>query len=356
MPLKFLPALLILLPATSLFARAGVIDDLFYQEHPSSITITGCSQSASGTVTVPATINAKPVTEIRDSAFSMCSFLTSVDIQAPITTIGDQTFHSCRKLQSITLPPTLTSIGSEAFYSCWELTNVTLPSTVSSIDREAFFNCKKLTAVTLPDRLSYIGEQAFAYCGLTSLVFPASLETLGNHAFLTCQDLKKATFLGNAPGPGYGFFNEAASGFTIYYYEGRSGFGSPTWRGFPCKKLAPEIAVLQPLKTDLPDGVSTRNFGRAKAGRTGSYKTFTIRNTGKLPLSVTGVSITGKQARNFILTSPAQNMIEPGQDAKFKVTFKPRAAGTQKAVVRIKSNDRDESSFEINLTGTGTTK
>lgn len=353
MPVKFIRALLITLLASCLVARAQVSEDLYYQEYNASVTITGCSQLATGPITIPATINGKPVTELRNYAFSMCNRLTSVDIQAPITTIGPQTFYSCSKLQNIKLPSTLTSIGSEAFYSCWSLTSVTLPDKLTSIGSEAFFYCEKLANVTFPGKVSFIGSRAFAYCALRSLVLPASLKTMGDQAFLTCQDLKKATFLGNAPGPGNGYFNEAAPGFTIYFHEGKSGFSTPEWRGFPCRRLSPEITILQPEKTSLVDGVSNRDFGRVKTGKTSGTKTFTIRNTGKLPLTGIKVSLTGEHVGHFTLTAPKQTIIEPGADAKFKIIFKPRAAGKRKAVVRIKSNDRSEPSFEIGLTGTG---
>lgn len=337
MSLGFVSAVSILffvLLGTTGQTMAQVSEYLFYTEYPTSVTITRCEQTAVGPIVIPAVINGKPVTELADYAFSRCAEVTSVDIQAPITNIGPQTFYTCWKLQSVTLPPTLRSIESEAF-----------------------FYCEKLGQITIPNKVTFIGDNAFAYCvSLKTVTFPASLKTLGDYAFLTCQNLKKATFLGNAPGPGNYFFNEAGPGFKIYYVEGKKGFSSPTWRGFPCRKLSPEIAIFQPTKISLKDGKTTKSFGTAKVVGSGITKTFTIRNTGNLALSGLSISRSGKQAKDFIVTAPQKTVIEPGQSVKFKVTFKPRGKGTREAFIQIKSTDRDESPFDIGLTGVGSAK
>jgi len=44
--------------------------------------------------------------------------------------------------------------------------------------------------------------------------------------------LKNCTFMGNAPSMGTYVFASAASGFTVYFYNGATGFTSP-WNGYP---------------------------------------------------------------------------------------------------------------------------
>ena len=43
--------------------------------------------------------------------------------------------------------------------------------------------------------------------------------------------------MGNAPTMGTSVFAGAASGFTVYYYNGATNFSTPTWDGYPSVKL-----------------------------------------------------------------------------------------------------------------------
>lgn len=332
-PVKFASSLLILLSVFSIPARAGVSGHLTYTENPTSITIDRCYPYAQGELTVPATINGKPVTEFKAEAFSQCGLLTTVDIKSPVTTIG-----------------------YGMFATCWSMRKIKLPPTVTRIEESAFFYCEKLTDITIPDKVTFIGLMAFGNTALKNVVLPSGLKTLEDRAFSTCPSLRKVTFLGKAPVTGDNLFEQSTRDLVVFFHEGKNGFTTPEWKGAVCRKLSPEIAIYEPKKTSLTDGTATKDFGRAKAGSLGGNKTFIISNNGNLALDRINVSLTGKQARNFILTPPSQTTIEPGGAARFTISFKPRATGTQRAVVRIKSTDMDESSFEINLTGIGTAK
>ena len=50
------------------------------------------------------------VTNIRSSAFSSCTSLTSIEIPNSVTSIGDYAFESCSPLTSIEIPNSVTSI------------------------------------------------------------------------------------------------------------------------------------------------------------------------------------------------------------------------------------------------------
>jgi hypothetical protein len=323
----------VLLVSCSTLLNGASPDSLSYSDQGSSITITDCSQFASGAMEIPSVINGKPVTAIGNSAFSMCKSLTRV-----------------------TIPSGVTSIGNQSFYQCYGLTEIVIPATVASIGSEAFFYCDGLTSVTFGAGLKTIGASAFAYCtGVTSLTFPATVTSIGTYAFLTCSKLTKATFLGNAPPTGTGAFNEASAGFKIYFAEGKSGFTIPTWRGWQSVRLKTEISILQPSRTGLRSGNATRDFGSAKIGVTGDFKKFTIRNVGKLPLTGLSIGKTGDEG-DFIVTPLAVTSLPPGATTTFKVTFKPLAKGTRTAGLRVKSNDRDENPFRISVMGVGSAK
>jgi hypothetical protein len=115
----------------------------------------------------------------------------------------------------------------------------------------------------------------------------------------------------------------------------------------------PEIAVEQPSGSGLTSGVSTSAFGPVLVNAPAT-KTFTIRNLGTVPLTGTGVSVSGANAGRFSFTQPAAT-VNGGGSATFTLTFTPIATGSQSATLQIASNDSDENPFSISLTGTGST-
>lgn len=198
---------------------------------------------------IPATLDGKTVTAIGDSAFYLCSSLTSVSIpdsveqigtnpfavcsalktisvspEHPyfatidgvlfrkadkiliacpagiksttysipygITTIGDSAFYKCSSLKSVSIPDTVTSIGNDAFYWCSSLTSIAIPDSVTSIENSAFLSCYSLTSVTIPHSVTSIGDSAFIGCdSLTSIIISDSVTSIGDSAFSYCPDL-----------------------------------------------------------------------------------------------------------------------------------------------------------------------
>lgn len=326
-----------LLPAAVLFVclsqllRAATVDSLSYTDDGISVTITHCSQTASGVLEIPPLLGGKPVTAIGDYAFSRCNYLTRVTIPAGVTRLGDQSFYQCYRLTAMSIPASVTSIGSEAF-----------------------FYCDGLTSLTLAHGLTRIGDSAFKWCtGLGNVTIPASVTRIDNDAFLTCSALKKATFIGHAPSMGTGVFNETPAAFKVYFLDGKKGFTAPTWRGYPAVRLSAEIAIEQPTRSELVSGVAARSFGTVTSGKMGTPKKFTVKNTGKIPLTGLVITIGGVHAKDFIITSPLVATLAPGASATFKVAFKPKAKGSRPATLSIQSNDRDENPFIIGLGGAG---
>ena len=92
-------------------------------------------------------------------------------------------------------------------------------------------------ALTIPETINglpvtVIGEGAFASrASLTSVTIPASVTSIGNSAFAGCSGLQSAAFMGNAPSLGTNVFSATASGFKVYYFNGKSGFTVPPWNG-----------------------------------------------------------------------------------------------------------------------------
>ncbi len=116
----------------------------------------------------------------------------------------------------------------------------------------------------------------------------------------------------------------------------------------------PDITVKQ--GKDLKDGKSTISFGNVIVGKKSAAKTFTIGNKGKGSLTGIAVKISGKGKDDYIVTAPGSTTLAKGKTTDFKVTFKPKKAGTRNAVLKVTSNDPDEGTFEIDLTGKGAPK
>ncbi|MGN1306138.1 MAG: leucine-rich repeat protein [Faecousia sp.] len=229
------------------------------------------------------------VTSIGDAAFYGCSSLTEITIPDGVTSIGDYTFANCEHLTSVTMPESVTSIGYSAFTNCFSLTNATIPNNVTSIGDSAFSHCYNLRSVTIPNGVTRIGQEAFLWCvgltsvtimdgvqsigdsafadciGLTGVLLPESLTTIEvcafydcrsltrmtipenvtsieRSAFFGCSDLKAVCFMGAAPELGEAAFMtyNASTGIyeiipdlVLYYIEGKSGWTSPTWNGYP---------------------------------------------------------------------------------------------------------------------------
>ena len=226
-----------------------------YTTNNGTVTITRYTGSGGG-VTIPSTINGllvtsigqqtfqartnltsvtipNGVTNIGDGAFSGCSSLTGITVEAlnsaymsvdgvlfnksqttliqyppgqtgfsytipnGVTSIGDYAFNDCQSLTSITIPNTVTSIGDNAFYNCISLTSITIPNSVTSIGEGAFSGCNSLTSVTIPNSVTSIGDYAFNDCqSLTSITIPNTVTSIGTHAFYNCISLTSAT-IGN---------------------------------------------------------------------------------------------------------------------------------------------------------------
>jgi hypothetical protein len=206
---------------------ADQYQDFTYTNNGIATTITDYTGSG-GAVTIPDTIppgSWTRVTGIGPSAFEMCSGLTSVTIPRSVTNIGYRAFAYCGLASVTFLADGLTSIGDEAFWFCNSLTSMTLPASVKSI-----------------------GAMAFYGVGLTNVTLPPGVTNIGGGAFSGCSRLTCVVFLGDAPTLGEpAVFDNPATGFTIYYFNGKAGFSSPLWNGYP----AVNVGEPTPLKTWL---------------------------------------------------------------------------------------------------------
>lgn len=151
------------------------------------------------------------VKTIKDYAFSGCSKLAKIEFEenSELTTIYTHVFEETA-ISEITLPAKLTMLGSTvtassyAFNGCVNLQKVTFLGEMISLNSYAFQNCKSLKSFTIPATVKHIGSSCFAGSGLTSIVIPKTLNSLGEgtdgkltsgtYTFSGCESLKTVIF------------------------------------------------------------------------------------------------------------------------------------------------------------------
>lgn len=141
------------------------------------------------------------------------------DTTYTVTAIMPGAFSGCYKMQSVTLPATINAIGSYAFNGCLELTSITIPENVEWIGtdilqecnliRTLIFNAKhlknfgsfytpkqfaqfKIDSLVIGDKVEKIPADFVRNCEqLSSIIIPASVDSIGNGAFSGCMGLKQ---------------------------------------------------------------------------------------------------------------------------------------------------------------------
>ena len=144
----------------------------------------------------------------------------SITIREGVTSIGDICFWNFSNLKVLTIPGSLTKIGGNPFYGCTELYTILLQSAnpvydtydgnvveknsgtvvigcrhvpaYSSVTKVGdFAYCGRgLSSIVIPENITSIGYAAFSENeDMTSITIPESVTSIGDHAFANCQKL-----------------------------------------------------------------------------------------------------------------------------------------------------------------------
>jgi hypothetical protein len=97
---------------------------------------------------------------------------------------------------------------------------------------------------------------------------------------------------------------------------------------------------------------TSHEYGEVLVGTVASW-TFLIRNLGSADLQVT-VSLVGSEASQFVLAQGTPFTVAPGATHNLDVRFAPTTAGPKHAMLHFTSNDQDEASLDVAVSGTGT--
>ena len=95
-------------------------------------------------------------------AFNCCYQLEKVDLPDTVTKLDFAAFYCCSKIAEIHLPEGLTSIGSSAFGGCSKLRSIDIPVSINTIGLDAFEYCSSLTDVFFSGSYSDIYEISIA--------------------------------------------------------------------------------------------------------------------------------------------------------------------------------------------------
>ncbi|MBQ3735785.1 MAG: leucine-rich repeat protein, partial [Candidatus Methanomethylophilaceae archaeon] len=116
--------------------------------------------------------------------------LNTVSLPDSLTTIGEYAFRGCNYLVSMTIPASVTEIGTSAFDGCQRLMNITINNIADATEQQklaiggAAFRNTGLTMVVIPSRVASLGSQSFGGILVLGLVSIEANLTAGASAFL----------------------------------------------------------------------------------------------------------------------------------------------------------------------------
>ena len=123
--------------------------------------------------------------------------------------------------------------------------------------------------------------------------------------------------------------------------------------------VAQEIDI-QGLSISIADGDTVpsvsdgSDFGPADINLATVNRTFSILNTGSLPLTISNPTVSGVNAADFtISTNPGTLTIAAGSSTTFVITFNPSAVFTRVATINIVNNDSSENPYDFSIQGSG---
>ena len=135
-------------------------------------------------------------------AFYNCSSIERVIFNSKsLSSILDYTFYGCTSLSRVDYfdHSTIKNISNSAFSLCSSLSTITLPSCLELIDEYAFSGCSNLSTINNIENtsLTSINASAFRACSsLTSIIIPASVTWIGKNAFANCTSMTNIYLMG----------------------------------------------------------------------------------------------------------------------------------------------------------------
>ncbi|MEO8235772.1 MAG: choice-of-anchor D domain-containing protein [Flavobacterium sp.] len=102
----------------------------------------------------------------------------------------------------------------------------------------------------------------------------------------------------------------------------------------------------------IPSATDFTDFGNVNIASSLSSN-FVVQNIGTANLNVTGATITGTNASDFVITTSPVGTIANGGNAGLTIQFTPTASGMRSATITIINNDSNEVSYTFSIQGNG---
>ncbi len=205
-------ALVLVIPCFALFAGCGpsdpgkgklASDNVFYyqlDDDKTHYSITGLKNTSASALTIPATFNNLPVTEIEYNAFKNNANIRSVVFGDNLDEIESGAFQNCTGIEELSFPGSLGKIDSWAFAGCTSLEKVTIGDDSDQgkygieTGNDCFNGCTALEEVVIGSSAGYIHESSFNDCDNIKK-YTGNLYGLGNmnRASLETVIIKSAT-------------------------------------------------------------------------------------------------------------------------------------------------------------------
>ncbi|MBR6516560.1 MAG: leucine-rich repeat domain-containing protein [Bacilli bacterium] len=176
--------------------------------------LSGIGSCTDTIINIPSLYKDKPVEIIKDHAFANNYSLIGVNISKSIKLIDESSFYGCVNLKTVIFEEesTLEAINRDAFMSCG-LTSIIIPNSLKTIGVDAF-SYSGLKTVTFEENseLELIGYNAFRVCRhLVSIVIPEGVTTIQNSAFWRCESLRNVILPNSLKEIGYEVFEDCYS-------------------------------------------------------------------------------------------------------------------------------------------------
>ena len=120
---------------------------------------------------------------------------------------------------------------------------------------------------------------------------------------------------------------------------------------------SPEINI-QGNATNIADGDSSpatadyTDFGSTYIGSANNV-TYTIQNTGNLPLNIGSITFSGANGADFTVIGLPSSTVAAGSSTTFTVRFYPTISGIKNATINIANDDSNENPYNFSIRGTG---
>lgn len=200
----------------SAFNNTLSLKNVYFEENSQLVHIGSyafnCAESIK-VIDLPATVEV-----IEDYAFANMYKLETFNIlgDSQLAYIGSYAFQNNEKLTGVSLPDSVTYLGSNVFNGCHSIKNFVLPLGVTEISNGLFYDAigletfiiqegasitiirsgafaytENLQEFVFPEDLQTIEGMAFYGTGLSSILIPSSVTSIGAYAFFGCDNLSE---------------------------------------------------------------------------------------------------------------------------------------------------------------------